>query len=91
MRKKPTQHQIIKAYLRQKQDWVNSYFLRGVQTDYGFIGHQGDRRARELAEAGEIEVRHDGKYAEYRTKEKPPLKYVFVDLPDGSRVARVIQ
>lgn len=90
MRNKPTQKEILKRYLRQKQDWVFAYDLRGRVTDFGFTGHQADRRARELAEDGEILVRQEGKFAQYKTKEAPPVKYEFVDLPDGTRIARII-
>lgn len=55
--------------------WVKSYELGKRDTEFGWIGSAGERRARELAEAGyydsatyrySIERRHIGKYAEYR-------------------------
>lgn len=70
---KITQKQIIHKFLKSiHPSWSKAYDLRGRNTEFGFCGHQADRRAREMAESGEIEVRHDGKYAEYRSK--VPLK-----------------
>ena len=80
-----TQVQIIKEYLARENRWIKSYDLRGVQTCYGWIGHQGDRRARELAEAGEIEVKHEGKYAEYKTKQPKKAVALFITNPNGTR------
>lgn len=84
--KKLTQPEIILKLLREfPEQWFHSYELRGRSTPWGFCGHQADRRAREMAEQGTIEVRHDGKYAMYRAK--PPVKMtkVFAVLPDGNR------
>lgn len=68
-----TQHQIIKKYLESLGGtWIKAYHLRGLSTPFGFSGHQADRRARELAERGEIDHRVSGKYAEYRAK--PSMK-----------------
>ncbi len=70
---KLTQKDIILKFLRSMPEtWFRSYDLRGRNTPFGFAGHQADRRAREMAEDKIIEVRHIGKYAEYRAK--PPLK-----------------
>lgn len=45
-----------------------------AETPNGWIGKSGDRRCRELAEAGRIERRLNGKYVEYRaTQNKPKL------------------
>lgn len=66
---KITQKQIIHNFLKSIYPaYAKAYELRGRNTAHGFFGHQGDRRAREMAESGEIEVRHVGKYAEYRAK-----------------------
>lgn len=65
---KKTQKEFIKEFLRRENRWVRSYELRSTPTEHGFMGWQADRRARELAEDGEIERRHNGKYAEYRAK-----------------------
>lgn len=65
-----TQKQIIKAYLRDAQGaWIPAYKLRSVSTPYGWIGHQGDRICRKLAEEGEIERTLIGRYAHYRAKQ----------------------
>ena len=61
-----TQKKIIKMVLGE--DWTPSYKLIMRETDYGWLGSQADRRCRELAEAGEIERRLNGKYVEYRSK-----------------------
>ena len=63
--KRLTQREIILNLLRSEDKWFCSYELLKVNTKWGWIGSQGDRRARELAEEGIIEVRHNGKYAEY--------------------------
>lgn len=69
---KLTQKEIILKLLRENPDsWFPSYSLLKASTKYGWLGSQGDRRARELAESRTIEVRHQGKYAEYRAK---PIK-----------------
>ncbi len=45
-----------------------------VQTPYGWLGVSAGRRLLELAEAGRIERRLNGKYVEYRaTEQKPKL------------------
>lgn len=72
-----TQSQIIKSILKDEPNkWFPSYELVKATTKYGWLGTSGDRRARELAERGEIEVRHSGKYAEFRAKTvyTPPPK-----------------
>jgi hypothetical protein len=63
--KRLTQKEIILNLLRSDDRWFASYELMKANTKWGWIGSQGDRRAREMAEAGQIEVRHEGKYAEY--------------------------
>jgi hypothetical protein len=68
---KVTQKEIILKLLESQPDtWFRSYEIRGKYTPFGFAGHQADRRARELAEIGAIDVRHKDKYAEYRMKQK---------------------
>ena len=51
-----------------KEDtWVNAYDLRGKNTTKGFLGHQADRRARELANENRIEHRVNNQgFAQYR-------------------------
>lgn len=71
--RKPSQFDIIRAYLRERSDWTPSHELRSVSTTFGWIGHQGDRRARTLAERGEILRRRndDTGFAEYRVRIEP--------------------
>lgn len=70
-----TQSQIILKLLESKYpDYVYSYDLTKVNTKWGYLGLQGNRRARELAEEGTIEVVHDKKYAKYRCKLPEPPK-----------------
>jgi hypothetical protein len=47
--KKLSQKQIVLNYLQSINDWVPSYQLTKLNTPWGFIGSQGDRRARELS------------------------------------------
>ena len=65
-----TQKQAIISYLRWVNDWIPSFKLRSIQTDFGWIGSQGDRRARELANEGKILHKIEG-YSYYRSKEAP--------------------
>lgn len=87
---KITQRQIILNLLQENPEkWFNSYELLKANTVYGFLGSQGDRRARELAKDGLIEVRHEGKYAQYRAKENK-LKEVW-RAPDGTIIKKVYE
>ncbi len=61
-----TQKQIIISYLRYTNDWIPAYNLRGIKTDFGFLGHQADRRARELVNEGKIIRRINKKFVEYK-------------------------
>ena len=69
---KLSQKKLIVKYLKNitdingNYDWVRAYHLRGKNTEWGFLGHQADRRARELAMAGLIEHRIRDGFAEYR-------------------------
>lgn len=76
--KKLTYHQKILAHLKDHGDWVPSYALSGVETDYGWVGSSGERRARELAEDGKLERKVVGKYAYYRYPQKTELREVQV-------------
>lgn len=71
-----TDKEKIVFYLREVNDWVPEYKLRSLDTRFGFIGFQGDRRVRELVESGILERRKVGKFAEVRFKrpriELPP-------------------
>lgn len=87
MRKKLTQREIILALLRsQPSRYFFSYELLKAETPYGWLGSQGDRRARELAEDNLIEVCHDGKYAEYKAL---PAKEVVIYRAEGREVAKI--
>ena len=81
---KNTQKQVLIKHLYQvysrdlnlnkdERGWTRAYSLRGINTDFGFSGHQSDRRLRELAQAGKVEHRIKDKYAEYRHKPYVPL------------------
>lgn len=64
-----SQKKLIIEYLQSLHGaWKRAYELRGAVTPKGFLGHQADRRARELAHAGAIEHRIKDGYAEYRAK-----------------------
>lgn len=66
-----TQSNIILNVLRENRgEWFESYKLVKLSTKWGFLGTSADRRARELAEEGMIEVRHIGKFAQYRARVK---------------------
>ncbi len=81
--KKLTQAEIILRVLRDNPSkWFQSWELIKVNTPYGWLG-LADRQARELAESGKIERRHEGKFAEYRTKEfTPKVQYRVIGRPD---------
>jgi len=68
MEKKLSQKQIILKYLQFVNDWVVGYKLVGINTPYGFIGSEGARICRRLAEKGEIEKKVE-KYVYYRSKQ----------------------
>lgn len=69
-----TQKQIIIKWLEYKNEWIPAYKMRSVETPYGWLGFQADRRCRELAHEGKIEHKIDNGYAYYRAKEQlPPL------------------
>ena len=71
---KLTYKQIIKKYLAYLGGYVEGYRLSKVDTPYGWIGASGERRCRELAEAGEIEKYYktikNKKYAYYKALER---------------------
>ena len=80
---KPTQHELIVRYLlKHRGVWIPSHQLQQKQTEHGWIGSEGDRRARELAQDGfydtkshriYIHRRKNGKYAEYRVTALEPI------------------
>lgn len=90
MKNRLTQKELIVRYLASRiGEWTSSYDLVKKETELGYIGLQGDRRAQELAEEGYfnspnfkyiIERRRNGKYAEYRVARKE--KRVILGLRD---------
>jgi len=60
---------ILKVLESEPNKWFKSYELNQQSTAFGWIGSAGSRRARELAAKGLIEVRHVGKYSEYRHRQ----------------------
>ena len=64
-----TQKQIIFKLLRDKRDWVVSFDLQKVNTDYGWLGTSADRQARQMVEDGVIDRQRRGKYSFFRAKE----------------------
>jgi hypothetical protein len=65
-----TQKEMIIKYLELLDCWIPAYNLRSRKTIFGFLGHQSDRRARELAAEGKIERKLNGKYAYYHALER---------------------
>jgi hypothetical protein len=72
-----TQWHVIVAYLHYSRncEWVPTFKLQGVETDFGFIGSSGEQRVRELARnapgippelIGKIEKKREGKYEYFR-------------------------
>jgi len=70
-----TQKDVIIRWLSIQDDWIPSFKLRGISTPFGFIGSQGDRRCRELFEAGKIQRKLIGKYVYYKVEPKPMRIY----------------
>lgn len=65
---KLSQSQIIVKLLESEPREFYSYELVKVWTKWGYLGLAADRRCRELAKDGIIEVSHEGKYAKYKAK-----------------------
>ena len=61
-----SQKKLLVKYLKYMNDWIPAYSLRGTNTPFGFLGHQADRRLRELLNEGYLERRLSGKFVEYR-------------------------
>lgn len=79
---KVTQKEKVARYLAQNMGkWIPSYELVKLPTDAGFTGLQADRRAFELVKEGfssekyryTFESKRNGKYTEFRCKEKAPI------------------
>ncbi len=76
------QSEIIKNYLQLIGKPVEGFKLRSLQTNWGWIGSQGYRVCRKLAEQGLIERVQMGKYAGYRTKSERKYKKFKVEGTD---------
>lgn len=80
--KKYSQSEIILKVLESdKSRWYFSYELIKMNTPWGFLGIQSPRRSREMAEVGSIDVKHEGKYVQYRYKileDVPKIKSFFL-------------
>jgi hypothetical protein len=62
-----SQTQIILSVLRREYPNCRySYDLHKTQTEFGWIGPTGERRCRELRQAGLIEQRDVGRFVQYR-------------------------
>jgi DNA-binding transcriptional ArsR family regulator len=84
-----TQRNLILTYLRSKTPaWVPSYDLEKARTEWGWLGTSGGRRARELAEAGLVERKIDGKYSYYRALPHKRIE-VITDQETGKVFERV--
>ena len=80
--KKLTQKEIIQRHLKNNPDtWFKSYELGKANLGGYWVGSAGERRCRELAEMGLIDVRHIGKFAEYHFKSSLYKKVVYT--PQG--------
>ena len=71
---KLTQKQILIKYLQYVGDFIPAYKLRSVNTPFGWLGFQADRRCRELANEGKIERRLERGFVSYRIKSNPPIQ-----------------
>lgn len=82
---KITQREKVVRHLAQNMGkWIPSYELVKASTEAGFTGLQADRRAFELSKVGYydspnaryiIESRRNGKYTEFRCKERQSLEF----------------
>lgn len=70
---------IILKVLEKYGDWIPSWQFINRKTDYGYLSQSAGRRLRELAQAGLIERRINGKYVEYRAKPKQKKEYIRVN------------
>lgn len=86
MRSKMTKKEIIVRHLyANKGNWIPSYDLVKLNTEWGYTGLQADRRAFELAQDGSfsspnfkyyIEAQRQGKYTYFRCTGRTPHEYV---------------
>ena len=79
-----TQQEILLAYLKDENTWKPAPFLCAKSTRFGWLGSQGDKRARELFAKGLLERRPgselglDPRYKYYRYKQQEPQQLTFV-------------
>jgi len=72
-----TQKDLIIEYLKLVNDYVPAYKLRGLNTSIGFLGHQSDRRCRELYNSDKLDKRlNDQGCVEYKFKEFVPERVI---------------
>lgn len=83
-----TQKELIVRHLQDCNDWRPTYSLRGLATPLGFLGHQADCRARELAVEGKVEHKIEGGYAWYRAK---PLVYQTFKVEGMDKVIKILK
>jgi hypothetical protein len=83
--KKPTQKEIIVKLMRsQPERKFFTYEMVKVNTEFGWLGSQGDRRMRELFEEGILSKEPRGRYERYWLREEhlkpePKKKVIFIN------------
>lgn len=83
--RKPAAKEIIIRLLQKNPDrWYWGYELEKANTPYGWIGTQGQRRARELAEDHKIDKRLKDGLVQYRIH-KPQTQLHFDDARPWNR------
>ena len=83
------QKEILIKYLQDAEDWIPSYKLRSINTNSGFLGSQGDRRARELFEDDKIERKMIGKYVYYKAKKPVRIEKLFIPVLNKTIIRKV--
>lgn len=48
--------------IARRGEWVREGIIRGIDTDWGFIGFRGDRDVRQMVKDGRLEASFQGKY-----------------------------
>ena len=87
---KLNQKEIIVRHLKTSYpDWIPAYKLCSIDTQFGWLGNQGDRRCRELAEDGIIERKLIGRFAHY--KALGPRAYREYTLVDTGEIIKVYE
>lgn len=64
---------VLKCLQKNEGKWFEGFRFTKVETPFGWLGSEGDRRARELAEEGMIERKHEKGYSWYRAVSKSVL------------------